>query len=507
MDIDMWMQSKQWQNIAKAASGLNLSDLWQQDPERDLKFVQQCSGIYFDYSRQCVSEQLMTALFEFARARDANRYIESIARGEQVNAQEARAAWHIMARGKSEAMPPELIDADLAMQNWIEQIRSGAWRGAFDKKIDTIISVGIGGSLYGPKLLVDVLSDSECLQCHFVSSIETREAERVLEQCDPQTTVCVLISKSFTSQETLFNAQLIKQWYETASVGMQHIFAVTNAANKALEFAVEPEKILPFAKEIGGRFSVWSTGGFSAALVLGWNKFAELRAGAKEIDEHVLGAAIEENIPLTMALLSVNSLYMQGYQSQAIVSYAESTNGLLDYLQQLHMESLGKCTTASGAILENYKAPIIWGGVGSSSEHTFHQQLLQAECHAPIDFVVPLDLNSSAESELARCAHAVAQSEALLWGAEKGDVDCYLPGSRAASYILLNKLDAKHLGCLLSIYEHKVHYYAALFEINPFDQCAVEVAKKIYRKLLHAKTVQPATARLWQRCVLGINDE
>jgi glucose-6-phosphate isomerase len=339
-----------------------------------------------------------------------------------------------------------------------------------EKKFRRIVNLGTGGSDLGPRLVADALEDGE-LDVRFAANVDPKDLERALEGADPATTLFIVVSKTFTTQETMSNAAAAKKW------GGKAFYAVTSNVEEAKKFGAA--EILPMWDWVGGRFSVWSAAGLSAACAIGFEAFEDFLKGANEIDRHFAEAPPEKNIPVLMALLGVWNTNFLGAATHAVLPYSNALRLLPAYLQQLEMESNGKRVDRQGRELHYATAPVLWGAEGTVSQHSFHQLLHQGTQSVPVDFVV-----SGVDPVLD--ANAQAQAQALAFGTTDASLPSYRqsPGNRPSSTLHLEKLDARNLGRLIALYEHKVFAQGVIWNINSFDQWGVELGKELAKKIL-----------------------
>jgi glucose-6-phosphate isomerase len=339
------------------------------------------------------------------------------------------------------------------------EIRSG-------RQFKTVINLGTGGSDLGPRLLADALGDA-ALDVRFAANVDPHDLGRALEGADPATTLFIVVSKTFTTQETMANAMAAKNWLN----GRNHFIAIT--ANEAEARKFSATEILPMRDWVGGRFSVWSAVGFAGACAVGFDKFEEFLAGGREIDSHFADTPLEKNVPVLMALAGVWNTNFLGCATHAVLPYSNGLRLLPAYLQQLEMESNGKRVDRAGNVAGYSTCPVLWGAEGTPSQHSFHQLLHQGTQVVPCDFI---DVSSN---EILS-ANARAQADALAFGSEDGQY----PGNRPSSTLFLEKLDARSLGRLIALYEHKVFVQGTIWNINSFDQPGVELGKVMARKIL-----------------------
>jgi len=458
-----------WPKLAAHAEAwreTRLAELFAGDPRRGAQFVARAPGLELDYSRQRVGALTLRLLSQLAAERgfaDSRRALYS---GAPVNSTENRAARHVALRAR-DAAPPEVKQA-LALMRGLAQGLQGIRR---------IVHLGTGGSDLGPRLVMDALRAKGMLEMRFVANVDPLDLARALEGAEPSSTLVVVVSKTFTTQETLANARVAKQWLG----GRGRLYAVT--ANAAAARAFGASEVLPMWDWVGGRFSVWSPAGFSALAALGWQAFDELLAGANDIDRHFYEAPLEQNVPALLALIGVWNVNFLGAATHCVLPYAHALLLLPAYLQQLEMESNGKRVDREGRAVEYATAPVLWGGEGTVSQHSFHQLLHQGTATVPVDFIVA---GVSAELD----ANAEAQARALAFGTSDAALPAHrqCPGNRPSSTLRLDKLDARNLGRLLAAYEHKVFTQGVIWNVNSFDQWGVELGKQLADDILKKRS-------------------
>lgn len=475
-----------WQTLSAHAARLcesRLADLIAADPARARDFSLRVGALYGNFSRQRFDRAAHAALVGMADQAGVPAALRALFDGEPVNRSEHRPALHTALRsdlGRSEAARAAHAQAGEARARMAALVA-----GLEASDITDVVNVGIGGSDLGPRLAVDALDDFRTgrFRLHFLNNADAHPLQRLLRELDPARTAVVLVSKSFGTQETLLNGQVLKQW----SVRDDALFAVTAAPAKAEAFGVAGERILPMWDWVGGRYSLWSTVGFSVALAIGMPRFEELLAGAAEMDAHVLSSPPASNFACWHALSLVWNRNGLGFDTHVVMPYDERLALLPAYLQQLVMESLGKSVRPDGSAVEVATVPVLWGGTGTSSQHSFFQALHQGTDSVPTDFVgVARPSHAYAGSHRAQLANLLAQMEALANGADNDDAQKRYPGNRPSSLLLLDELTPRSLGALLAMYEHSVFVLATLWGINAFDQWGVELGKRVADKLLPA---------------------
>ncbi len=498
--------------LARNPQATDLQALFRGDPLRFENWSCEAGNLLLDFSKQRWNTKVLGELLRLAEAMHVPAWIEALFSGAAVNNTEQRAAMHWALRLPETSLSSG-VDPDLAAQilsarrrtyALAQELHGQRWRGATGKPLRWIVNLGIGGSDLGPRLVCDALSASGGMgvQTSFVANVDAAELCRVLARVVPEETLFVVTSKTFTTQETLRNAISAKSWLharlgEQAKLGA-HFLAVTANTRAALAFGIDEAHILPMWDWVGGRFSVWSAVGFPVVAQVGPDVFDEFLQGAHELDRHLRDTSLDRNAPVLMAMLGVWNRNFLGYPDLVAVPYARGLELLTPYLQQLEMESNGKSVRRDGECLEYPACPALWGTVGTSGQHAYFQWLHQGS-GAPVDFV----LAARGESDLAEhqeilLANALAQAQAFLQGKSQADAlaeQSGVPelarhrrfaGGRPSTTILMPRVDARRLGQILALYEHKTFMQGVLWGINSFDQWGVELGKSLAAPLLAA---------------------
>ncbi|MDA0225719.1 MAG: glucose-6-phosphate isomerase, partial [Proteobacteria bacterium] len=450
-----------------------LADALVMDPERRTRMVAKMPGLRLDFARQALDEAVIGELVALAQERDLEGWRGALLAGEPVNNTEQRAAWHSALRAGKSA-PPEVRETLARMRTLAARVRG-------DGRIRRIVNLGTGGSDLGPRLLADALGDG-ALDARFAANVDPRDLQRALEGADPASTLVVVVSKTFTTQETMENARAAKAW---AGRGGQFIAV---SANEGAARSFGASEVLPMWDWVGGRFSLWSAAGISAMCAIGPDRFDALLAGAHEVDTHFADAPLEQNLPVLLGLLGVWNVNFLGAATHAVLPYANALRLLPSYLQQLEMESNGKQVDRTGQATDYATAPVVWGAEGTVGQHSFHQLLHQGTQSVPCDFIV-----AEADADEDPChailrAHAEAQAETLACGHDAPGLPSARrhPGSRSSSTLSLERVDARGLGRLIALYEHKVFVQGIVWNLNSFDQWGVERGKQLAGELLAA---------------------
>jgi len=468
---------------------VHMRELFARSPERAQEFSLEAGALLLDYSKHRVTGTTLALLIDLARQAGVEAWRARMFAGEHINASEDRAVLHVALRSALEAFPagndvmPLVRKARQGMRAFSDAVRGGRLLGHSGKPMRTVINIGIGGSDLGPRMLVQALwRHADAAQAvHFVANADPGDLARVLSQAQPESTLFIVASKTFTTGETLANARLARAWlidglHSEAAVS-KHFAAATANVKAAAEFGIAPELCFALWDWVGGRYSVWSTVGLPVAIAIGMDRFEELLAGARAMDEHFLRAPLEANMPVLLALLGIWYANFFGAESHAVLPYAEALRELPAYLQQLEMESNGKSVDRDGQPVDYATVPVVWGAVGTNSQHAFHQMLHQGTHLVPCDFLVPVATTGAAAE------NALAQAAALMAGKDASLAQRRFDGNRPSSTILFKTIDPNTMGQLLALYEHKVFVQGIIWNINSFDQWGVELGKEIARTL------------------------
>lgn len=513
--------SEAWRNLSShyaQTRSMDMRDLFAQDPTRFEQFSLHANDICLDYSKNRITAETMQLLFELTKTIDLPHHIDALFSGAEINSTEHRPALHTALRDRSRStivingkdIQPEIEKSLQQLREFSDAIRNQVWRGFSGKPITDIVNIGIGGSDLGPLLATEALAAyaTDTLHCHFVSTVDGTQIKSVLNKLNPETTLFILSSKSFNTQETLTNALFAKQWIMTATNSShdlaKHFVAVTANKDKAIAFGIAKDNIFPLWPWVGGRYSVWSAVGLPVILMIGMDNFEAFLAGAYEMDHHFRTAPIQHNMPVILALLGIWYINFFNTQSLAILPYDYSLRRFVDYLQQLEMESNGKSVSHDGIPVSYATAPVIWGQYGTNGQHAFHQLLYQGTSFIPVDFIIACrhshGLNQHHDLLFANC---LSQSQALMQGKsfELALQECMnaglnpqeaewlaghktISGNRPSNTLVLSQLTPHNLGALIALYEHKIFVQGAIWGINSFDQWGVELGKQLTDKIL-----------------------
>ncbi|HEY3326634.1 MAG TPA: glucose-6-phosphate isomerase [Novimethylophilus sp.] len=514
-------QTPSWQALVshqRELSAQHMRDLFSADPARFDKFSLQFNDILLDYSKNRITEQTMSLLLALARDRNVEQWRERMFTGEKINFTENRAVLHTALRNRS--TKPVLVDGEdvmpgvnrvlSQMRDFTERVRNGIWRGYTGQPIIDIVNIGIGGSDLGPFMVCGALKpySRPDLRAHFVSNIDGAHLGVTLQKCNPATTLFVVSSKTFTTQETLTNARSARTWFlETAKDEAQiakHFVALSTNAHEVAKFGIDTANMFEFWDWVGGRYSLWSAIGLSIALHIGMDNFEALLQGAFEMDQHFRNTPLEKNMPVMLALLGVWYNNFFDAQTHAILPYDQSLSRFSAYFQQGDMESNGKFVDRDGQRVDVATGPIIWGEPGTNGQHAFYQLIHQGTKLIPCDFIAPMKSHYPVgDHHKILLSNFFAQTKALMNGKTESEaraeleaaglsgerLEKLLPhkifeGNRPTNSILFDKLDPKTMGSLIALYEHKIFVQGIIWNINSFDQWGVELGKQLAQAML-----------------------
>lgn len=497
-----------WNRI-KAIRPKTLKQLFDEDEKRVEKFSRRIefegqekttNKLLLDWSKTHLDEEILAEFEALVEATDFPAKRDALFDGGLVNVTERRAATHGAMRGSGTEAQVEEAEALLVrMGMLVEAIHNGALGD-----VKHLIHIGIGGSALGPDLAVDALTrDLKLVDVHVVSNIDGLALEQAFAACDPATTLIAVASKTFTTTETMTNAESALKWLGKSGVADPggRVVALTANPERAVEWGVDESRILPFPESVGGRYSLWSSIGFPVAIAVGMDDFRAMLAGAKTIDDHFRAADGRANGPLLAAFADQYYSRIRGCETRAVFAYDERLALLPDYLQQLEMESNGKSVTVDGDAVDGPTAAITWGGVGTDAQHAVFQLLHQGTRLVPVDFIASIapgdDLDPAHHRSL--LMNCFAQGAALMAGQQSDDPARSYPGDRPSAILLADDLDAQMLGALIAFHEHRTFANAVLMEINPFDQFGVELGKSIAKQLDSSDAqFDPSTTRLME---------
>ena len=519
------IDSNEWQDLKKHfddIKNVQMRDLFKDDEQRFEKFHLALDDFLFDFSKNRINDKTLGLLNKLAIKADVEGWRTKQFSGEKINTTEDRAVLHTALRSQDNNpvvvdgvdVKPEVLKVLKQVESFSNSINDGSWKGFTGKKINTIVNIGIGGSDLGPAMVCKALKpySKKDLHIHFVSNIDGADLALTLEQCDPETTLFIVASKTFTTQETMTNAFSARHWFlnhaKNNDAISQHFVAVSTNTEKVKEFGINEENMFIFWDWVGGRYSLWSSIGLSISIYLGFENFKELQTGAYEMDQHFLNAPIEKNMPIQMALIGIWYNNFFKFNTQAILPYDQGLSLLPSYLQQADMESNGKFIDRDGNRVCLETGPVIWGESGTNGQHAFYQLIHQGTQFVPCDFIMPIKShynpgdkknlhhkilmsNLLAQSQSLMMGKTIdeARSELINSGLSDQEMSSLLPhrsfeGNRPSNTILFEKLTPKNLGKLIALYEHKIFVQGIIWNINSFDQWGVEYGKQIARLVL-----------------------
>ncbi|MEN8175687.1 MAG: glucose-6-phosphate isomerase [Pseudomonadota bacterium] len=499
-----------------AVASLHMRDLFAADPARSERFSLEAAGLFLDYSKNRITDETLALLRDLADQCHVSDWIRRMFAGEQINNTEARAVLHVALRNAAgsvvevdgENVMPGIREVIQRMGRFARRVREHEWRGFTGKPITDVVNIGIGGSNLGPRMVCEALRPFHAphLRVHFVSNVDGTHLVETLKPLDPETTLFIIASKTFTTLETLSNAHAAREWCLTAcrdeAAIRQHFVAVSTNEQEVSRFGIDTDHMFEFWDWVGGRYSVWSAIGLPVMLAIGPEHFDEFLDGAHEMDEHFRQAPLENNMPVILALLGVWYANFFDACSHAVLPYDQYLRLLPDFLQQLDMESNGKSVTRSGQAVDYTTGPIVWGTAGTDGQHAYYQLIHQGTRLIPADFIAPVKShNPVADQHQKLLANFLAQPEALMRGRSAQEVapelegvgeECRnlliaqktFPGNRPTNSILMQQVTPRTLGALLALYEHKVFVQGVIWGINSFDQWGVELGKKLASTVL-----------------------
>lgn len=510
-----------WQKLEthyKQIKDKHLRDLFNEQPERGLKFTVNSTGLFMDYSKHRITEETLNLLFNLANECGLVEKRDAMFRGDRINKTENRAVLHTALRSPKDAkilvdgkdVVPEVHTVLNKMANFSNRVRNGEWKGYTGKRIKNIINIGIGGSDLGPVMAYEALKyyTPRDMTFHFVSNVDGTDFAESVNSIDPEETLFIISSKTFTTLETMTNAQTAREWtlkkLKDEKAIAKHFVAVSTNEKEVTKFGIDTANMFEFWDWVGGRYSMDSAIGLSTMIAIGPENFNELLSGFHQMDEHFKTAPLEQNMPVLMGLLSVWYNNFFGAQTVAVLPYEQYLHRFPAYLQQLTMESNGKHITLDGMITEYQTGPIFWGEPGTNGQHSFYQLIHQGTKIIPCDFITfRKSLNPLGNHHDILIANVIAQGEALAFGKTpeevkaEGTPDWLVPhrtfeGNRPSTTIFADKLTPEVLGKLVALYEHSVFTQGIIWGIDSFDQWGVELgkvlAKRIIRQLTDLKT-------------------
>mgnify|MGYP006143965803 FL=1 len=511
--------TKAYQYLADHYININQKDiksLFAEDPERFSKFSILFEDILFDYSKNRINDETMALLVQLAKECKLDEAIKAMYSGEKINETEGREVLHIALRNQSNSpilvdgkdVMPEVNAVLAKMEKFSNAIISGEWKGYTGKEITDVVNIGIGGSDLGPVMVTEALKHYKTrLNLHFVSNVDGTHIAETLKAVDPETTLFLVASKTFTTQETMSNANTARSWFLAQGASeadiAKHFAALSTNAKDVAAFGIDTENMFEFWDWVGGRYSLWSAIGLSISLGIGFDNFKQLLAGAHATDQHFAETPFEQNVPVILAMLGVWYINFFGAETQAILPYDQYLHRFAAYFQQGDMESNGKYVDRNGDVVMYETGPVIWGEPGTNGQHAFYQLIHQGTKLIPSDFIAPAQsLNPIGEHHPILLSNFFAQTEALMNGKDEEEVVAELTkagktheqieklapfkvfeGNRPTNSILLKKVTPFSLGSLIAVYEHKIFVQGIIWNIFSFDQWGVELGKQLAQKI------------------------
>jgi len=511
------------QLINEKYANINIRNLFLSDPKRFDQYQLTVGDIFLDFSKNKINDEIFAALIALAEDSKLIKQRDDMFEGKAINTSEHRAVLHTALRDFSHTsitvdnieILSQIQKERQRMEQFVNKVHQGQWRGFSGKVITDVVNIGIGGSDLGPKMVVNALRPYhlEKTHLHFVSNVDANSLLHILDKVNPETTLFIVASKSFTTEETLLNANSARQWllthYHNDKAIKNHFIAISSAMEKVKDFGIDLDHCFEMWDWVGGRYSLWSSIGLAIAFAIGFEHYTQLLQGAYLMDQHFKQAPLIKNMPVILAVLSI--LYSNFYhtQSHGILAYDDRLGYLVEYLQQADMESNGKSCCNNGSFTNVQTGVVLWGGIGTNGQHAFHQLLHQGTVIVPTDFIAVKTphhhLLAHHQTLLANC---FAQSQALMQGKTKKEVVAELegnglnqskidaltphkiiPGNKPSNTLLLEKLTPKALGSLIALYEHKIFTQGVIWNINSFDQWGVELGKKLSNNILQAMQI------------------
>jgi glucose-6-phosphate isomerase len=509
---------RQLENHFKELKDVHMRKLFSEDKERFSKFSLSFKDIVLDYSKNIITDKTMSLLVDLAKEAKLKEAIKEMFKGQKINETENRAVLHVALRNRSNApikvdgkdVMPEVNEVLSQMKKFSNKVSSGKWMGYTHKPISDVVNIGIGGSDLGPVMVTEALKPykKKKINLHFVSNVDATQIAETLKGLDPEKTLFIIASKTFTTQETMTNAHTARRWFMSLAKEERHIrrhfVAVSTNEEKVVEFGIDRSNMFKFWDWVGGRYSLWSAIGLSIACSVGFKNFIELLEGAHAMDRHFKNTAFDKNIPVILALLGIwyNNFFKA--DSYAILPYDQYLHRLPAYLQQGDMESNGKYISREAKEVDYQTGPIIWGEPGTNGQHAFYQLIHQGTKLIPCDFLAPaISHNPLGEHHKILLSNFFAQTEALMNGKTKEEVEKELKaagkskeeiekllpykvfkGNKPTNSIIFQKLTPYNLGCLIAMYEHKIFAQGVVWDIFSFDQWGVELGKQLAKKIL-----------------------
>lgn len=513
--------SSEWQALVshqQSIASKHIRDLFAEDAERFNRFSCSACGLLLDYSKNRITEQTMTLLFDLARSVNLQKATEQMFSGDKINTTENRAVLHVALRNRSDRaisvdgkdVMPDINAVLQHMREFSDAVRDESWKGYTGKPVTDVVNIGIGGSDLGPVMVTEALKHYKKpgLGIHYVSNVDATQITETLKQLDPETTLFIVASKTFTTQETLTNAHTARQWLLDSSQSEQaiasHFVALSTNREAVAEFGIDTDNMFEFWDWVGGRYSLWSAIGLSIAIGIGMDQFEELLGGAHDMDRHFSETPLETSLPVIQALIGIWYNNFFGAESLAILPYDQYLQYLPAYLQQADMESNGKTITKTGQRVDYSTGPVIWGQPGTNGQHAFYQLIHQGTKLIPADFIAPaISHNPTGQHHQILLANFFAQTEALAMGKTADEVRVELEadgmtgdaleqliphkvfeGNHPTNSIMMQQVTPHCLGALIALYEHKIFVQGIIWGLNSFDQWGVELGKQLAKNIL-----------------------
>ena len=512
--------SRAWSVLAEHCRGIkhvHMRDLFARDPRRFERFSRRLGDMLLDFSKNRITEETLRLLVELAREADVEGWRERMFSGDKINNTEGRAVLHVALRNTRDRpifvdgkdVMPEVMRVREQMRVFSEAVRGGAWRGQTGERITDVVNIGIGGSDLGPVMVTEALKPYQQpgLAVHFVSNVDGTHIAETLKPLRPDSTLFIVASKTFTTQETLTNALTARRWLVGArgeAAVAKHFVALSTNEAEVRAFGIDPANMFEFWDWVGGRFSLWSAIGLSIAIAIGMNQFEELLAGGRAMDEHFRTAPLDDNLPVLLALIGIWNANFLGAETYAVLPYDQYLHRLPAYLQQADMESNGKYVAKNGERVDCTTGPVLFGEPGTNGQHSFYQLLHQGTRLVPCDFIAPArSHNPIGQHHAILLSNFFAQTEALMKGKTEAEVRRELEsqglsgealnalaphkvfeGNRPSNSILVRRIDPHTLGMLIALYEHKIFTQGVIWGINSFDQWGVELGKQLAKVIL-----------------------
>ena len=513
-DLNAWNELEKNYTVVR---GQTMRDMFAADPNRFEEFSVSLGNLLLDYSKNRITKETMKLLVKLAQEAGVEKAREAMFSGEKINITENRAVLHTALRNRSDRpvyvdgkdVMPQIKAVLEKMKTFSTAVRDGEWKGATGKAMTDVVNIGIGGSDLGPVMVVEALKhyQQKGLNSHFVSNVDGTHMVETLKNLNPETTLFIVASKTFTTQETLTNAKTARDWLVKAlgeEAVSKHFVALSTNTEEVKKFGIDPANMFEFWDWVGGRYSLWSAIGLSIAIAVGYDNFVELLTGGFEMDEHFRNAPLDKNIPVILGLLGVWYHNFFGAEAYAVLPYDQYLHRLPAYLQQADMESNGKGVTKDGKPVSYTTGPILFGEPGTNGQHSFYQLIHQGTHLIPCDFIVPaISLNETGDHHPILLSNVFAQAEALMKGKTAAEVRAefeaqgaseekiqallnhkIFSGNRPSNTILVERIDPRTLGRLIAMYEHKIFVQGVIWNVNSYDQWGVELGKQLAKKIL-----------------------